>query len=361
MSEAEAAEIFVDEARRFLELEMGLVRAEWAKKNGDGEGEGEGADEGENRGVTIDGVGISEGDGSCDLEASDVGNNGNGTLSDASFELRLSQSPETAANRPEGATPSDSSLFDEEDSSEETYATSVLSSHRNTTFENLTSFDAAIVREKPETGEHRDRKRSESPIRPNATKKIKLTQTVSSFEIVDVCSDRNLFRIFLEEISRLEEVSISVARSRTNEDHEGSGSGNVEGVSLNWGGDTVYYVAFESTRVERTEIDRFLRELFGKSRTVRIFGCREQLKAIGDGICFRCDFKDPKVADWILQPEGKEKNLQAMVEFSSYSLCVFINRLILRSWSIGVIWWNLWIWSAIAEEWEASEWICIAL
>ncbi|KRT79780.1 hypothetical protein AMK59_6607, partial [Oryctes borbonicus] len=93
------------------------------------------------------------------------------------------------------------------------------------------------------------------------------------------------------------------------------GNKQISGISISWGSNTAFYIDFESKTVHsKSKISLLKSTLSNRDLKVKIFDSKEQIKLLN--ICLQFDLniipEDPKVADWLLDPEGREKNLQAM-------------------------------------------------
>lgn len=80
----------------------------------------------------------------------------------------------------------------------------------------------------------------------------------------------------------------------------------------------MYYLSLDNAKLHQ-KILKLLKVVFKNDKVrVRIFDAKEQIKVLQNccGISFYSKIIDPKIADWILEPEEKEKNLKAMVRFN---------------------------------------------
>lgn len=321
LTEREAAQILIDEARRYLLLEMGVVKAEW--------------DSSSNVNKQWD-VHDSQ-DEECELQ------------------LKLS---------------SDESLFGDDDDV-------IISDSKNTLDQGMLSEDV-IANSQVEcvsiindcTPKKRERRQSLlSTASPNnnfetPTKKArsagtdelnfkfkhmlnvtdKNAQCQHEMEIIDVCDDENLFQTFCKELRETSVMSLSLGCSKIEETKQMIGlkkaqvwrensaanfynkNRQLDGIALSWGNNTVYYINFNNVRkISNMQKLNILKSIFAsRLKTLRIFDCKEQLKVLNEccGVTVHCNVEDPKVADWLLDPEGKEKNLQAMVIYLMFLFCL---------------------------------------
>lgn len=159
----------------------------------------------------------------------------------------------------------------------------------------------------------------------------------SKFDIIDVCAHESLLDLFSKELKQKKCFSLSLACSKITEKRPTIGMNiikpngirnelpeenkfcsdnrKVDGFALTWDGTNVFYLSLSDPNRTKKIIKIFKTTLSQRDLYVRIFDSKEQVKLLHH--CFSIHFKskieDPKVADWILEPEGKEKNLQAMV------------------------------------------------
>nr|CAD7409223.1 unnamed protein product [Timema poppensis] len=176
----------------------------------------------------------------------------------------------------------------------------------------------------------------------------------SALHVIDVCGDRRLFDTFSSELPLHPDISVSVACER----HQGpkktcntpigsriarrtrlasscaeteewvltSEERRVVGVALCLGGEDVYYISLNavSSVVPLEERLGLLETVVNGSpwlTSLRIFDFKEQMKVLARCCSIHVDTPcadDPKIADWLLEPEGREKNLQAMVRARIY-------------------------------------------
>ncbi|KAJ8948378.1 hypothetical protein NQ314_008417 [Rhamnusium bicolor] len=159
----------------------------------------------------------------------------------------------------------------------------------------------------------------------------------SKFDIVNVCTHISLLELFQKELMQQKCICLSLACSKVMEkrsligmniikqevDNEDSKRQNkfcynergLDGFAITWDGSTVYYLSLTNAEYN-SKVLKILKSILGsKSMQVRLFDSKEQLKVLQHccAISFKSKIDDPKVADWILDPEGKEKNLQALV------------------------------------------------
>ncbi|KAI4459665.1 dna polymerase i [Holotrichia oblita] len=89
----------------------------------------------------------------------------------------------------------------------------------------------------------------------------------------------------------------------------------LKGISIAWGSNTCYYVDFDSEIIgSQLKIALLKNTLKNPDLKVKLFDSKEQIKLLKLFLKIEVNTKleDPKVADWLLEPEGRERNLQAM-------------------------------------------------
>ncbi|KAG5899170.1 hypothetical protein JTB14_029004 [Gonioctena quinquepunctata] len=164
--------------------------------------------------------------------------------------------------------------------------------------------------------------------------KLKVQSSVdfSKMEIVDICQDLSLLDSFCKEVKQQTNISLSVACKQISENKRTIGINipqqemtesensfslegrKVEGFCFAWERNIGYYISLENPAYHQ-KIIKMMKSVIGNEKMkVRLFDAKEQIKVLKHccGIHFRSSIDDPKIADWILDPEGKEKNLKAM-------------------------------------------------
>lgn len=166
----------------------------------------------------------------------------------------------------------------------------------------------------------------------------KLAQDFSNLEVIDVCGNEDLFKNFVREVSTKTILSVSIACRKIEENTQIIGrkfinnvpheiaeekfiykSKQVKGLSFSWGENVAYYLSLDSKIVKANDVIDFLKIIFSTQQLIiRMFDCKEQIKVLKRccNVNFHCLTEDPKVADWILEPDEKEKNIHAMVIFN---------------------------------------------
>ncbi|XP_018568952.2 DNA polymerase theta [Anoplophora glabripennis] len=158
----------------------------------------------------------------------------------------------------------------------------------------------------------------------------------SKFDIINVCAHESLLELFAKELKQKERFSLSLACSKVAEKRPVIGMNivnpegiknecpkenkfccnyrKVDGFAVTWDGSNVFYLALSDDNYNKKIIKTFKTSLSNKNVCVGIFDSKEQIKLLHHcfGINFKGKMEDPKIADWVLEPEGKEKNLQAM-------------------------------------------------
>jgi DNA polymerase theta len=165
----------------------------------------------------------------------------------------------------------------------------------------------------------------------------------SGLTVIDVAADVQLFRTFIKECTDQKYISISVAKQPLLGE-VGMGFGlphpsahglpiptwneEVVGLAICWGGCDVYYVPLVTASEEEGEISSrlsveervasvkiVLTSRRCKQQKLAVLGAKRQIKDLAAS----CNFFpiglicDPLVADWLLDPDAKEKTLSKMV------------------------------------------------
>lgn len=161
---------------------------------------------------------------------------------------------------------------------------------------------------------------------------------LSNIEIIDVCSNRELFKCFCKELREQKQISLSlgciklqivkskIGKNILNEENQNCDENlkfqyenkQLKGICIAWGGNTAYYVDFDSEIIEsQLKIVLLKNTLKNPELKVKVFDSKEQIKLLKLFLKIDVNTKleDPKVADWLLEPEGRERNLQAMVRY----------------------------------------------
>lgn len=302
LTEREAAQMLISEARRYLLLEMGVAKAEWSTN---------------------------------EQEESDT---------ESEFELKLSPASSTTTVNQKAQ--SEESLFDESLNGEEEQERGLSDDIIANSQEECVSIidDRTPLRKRGRTSnttmtsiyETPKKKAKSSTDELNYKFKHSLhvsdnTEQFDTMEIIDVCDDENLFQTFCKELRQVSVLALSVGCSKITEAKQMIGIKTVlnnpvrfqnktrrlDGIALSWGANTVYYLNFNNiNKISNMQKLNILKSIFAnRLKTLRIFDCKEQLKMLKEccGVVVDCSVEDPKIADWLLDPEGKEKNLQAMV------------------------------------------------
>ncbi|CAH0552774.1 unnamed protein product [Brassicogethes aeneus] len=252
-----------------------------------------------------------------------------------SFTLYLSDDFITPASPCTYRTTKDSSVVSEEKSSKMDISDDILMSSFSDDTENSL---ARMTKKRPRMSEKQSKnslkKKKESLEVFNEQPLQQLDEDILDFsklDIVDVCANEELFNTFKEELQTKNRFSLAMAccgvlenipkvglktllsQSMTSKSSFEFNNTKVEGVALSWGNGTVYHLSLESEF--KVDVIKLLENVLSKKNNeVKMFDCKEQIKCLK--LCCNVDvgtnIKDPKVADWILDPEGREKNLQAL-------------------------------------------------
>ncbi|XP_052244253.1 DNA polymerase theta-like [Dreissena polymorpha] len=208
-----------------------------------------------------------------------------------------------------------------------------------------------------------DEKMSPSFIDPNMSG-LPLTQ--QSFTIIDVCGDKRLFKTFIIEWRTKHSYAVSLACETLKRDNTGPSIGAnfrkdkspsrvkggdacgiplegeglcIVGVAVSWDNRDAYYISLSHQQLQQGDPDdslapppsdrdismairvkaikSVLQQAVCQSQpvTIMMFDVKTQYRALVEGCGFspRGQFADPKVACWLLDPGGREKNLHRMV------------------------------------------------
>lgn len=392
LTEREAAELLIKEARRYLELEMGLMNAEW--NSGD-------------KSLTKGNQKFDESGSDCSSSESDnfstdvcnqyVNNHKHSLLSksnsDRSFKLQLSSEDDNALDdRKETQNfksttnsndyMSGESLFEETTDDDACVEHSLEDDMHNPSnnYGKGVGLDNDIVNSQTECefvlqnsfsvkNSLKRTARTSTGIVSSPSKRFKTRHINSSFsekydetekdfevmnkkligchlaenilemEIIDVCKHKTVFNTFCNEIEQKSVMSLSIACSEFKEESAPKIGSicfgktprksaihkklfkhkcmKIDGFAVNWGKNTVYYVDLtDDSEIDVSTKVNVLKTIGSDNlKSLRMFDAKEQLKSLKQccAIDIHCFVEDPKIGDWILQPEGNEKNLQATV------------------------------------------------
>ncbi|ENN73478.1 hypothetical protein YQE_09903, partial [Dendroctonus ponderosae] len=88
----------------------------------------------------------------------------------------------------------------------------------------------------------------------------------------------------------------------------------IDSFSFYWEGTKSYFLSTRNVDFYE-KIIQVLKSIFtNQQNSVRLFDAKKQMKILTQccGVDFYCKVEDPKIADWLLDPEGKEKKFQSM-------------------------------------------------
>ncbi|XP_045469101.1 DNA polymerase theta [Harmonia axyridis] len=153
---------------------------------------------------------------------------------------------------------------------------------------------------------------------------------LSKFFIIDVCKHHKLYQSFCMELRNQKKICLSLA-CRNIEDGTPKIGLNVEkiarnnykyifenrkvdGVAITWDGKHVFYLFMDDNGCEE-KFNILKNYLQIKENCVEFFNSKECIlmlnKAIGLDVCTKIE--DPKVLDWLLEPDGREKDFHSMM------------------------------------------------
>lgn len=331
MTEREAALLLISDARKYLEREMGVKNVQWSN-----------------------------------LDENQIDNSDSESL----FELQLSPDKES---EPADGVDSDKSLFDDSRSSDS------LDDAKHCTDQKLNEnivisgrkrkFSDDFIASSPEvtttpynsTGSNADRTLNEIYMHTPSKKSHIQTYTdfqdeleIRELDIIDVCKNRQLFETFFAEIQSQSVLSVSVACSATEYVAKAAIGSNIirtenpkvlpetaelkyknikiNGLAVSWESNAVYYINLSDNDITIAEKLKLIQSaIFANTKTVRMFDAKQQIKLLklSTNLKVDCFIEDPKVADWILQPEDKEKSLLAMVLKTNFAITVTLTILLI--------------------------------
>ncbi|KAL5009649.1 hypothetical protein ScPMuIL_011954 [Solemya velum] len=187
--------------------------------------------------------------------------------------------------------------------------------------------------------------------------------TQQSFTIIDVCANKTLFETFISEWKNQRLFALSVACHRKVQEKKVCGTighnftkvhpafdksmtehgfpvdesdVSVVGLAVTWEDRDVYYIALttDNTHLSHDELDDSLSPppldpnlpvdsrltslrsvLEHGDQTVTVYDLKAQYSVLvrGCGLALKGHFQDPKIANWMMDPTAKEKNLFGMV------------------------------------------------
>lgn len=382
LTEREAAVMLIQEARKYLELEMGLKHAEW--KNCDIDVSQDDNNVNTNKLVAPESpiTDLSKNTKNINLQESNHQNyqtdDGESSDLESSFELKLSPDNyiETFTTLTLDVSNvdahSDESLFDTSATSQFDYKLHQhCSDELNKNIDNKNGLDrkrkisddfiassqeecellCASTRRNKSTNSRQLQRFSSNESNSNVgtpTKKAKMIEcrmdiptdnesehlNIQELEIVDVCKNVELFKTFCAEVKTQSLLSLSVGCSEAKIVKPTIGCNiikkeqkqpdivelrnknrRIDGFAINWGDNTVYFInLLDDGNIAFDEKINLIRSIFNNTKIIRMFDAKEQLKTLQ--FCkleINCFVEDPKVADWMLQPETNEKNLQMLV------------------------------------------------
>lgn len=162
---------------------------------------------------------------------------------------------------------------------------------------------------------------------------------LSKFFIIDVCKYSNLYKSFCEELLNQRHISLSLACSHIEDNTPKIGLNykkihekkykycfeniKVDGISVTWDGKHVFYLFLDDNGC--AEKSNLLKKYLGNDQNcVKLFDSKESIlmisKALGLGVSSKIE--DPKVLDWLLEADGREKDFHSMVRFQT-NLSIF--------------------------------------
>lgn len=145
-------------------------------------------------------------------------------------------------------------------------------------------------------------------------------------ETIEVCECPKLYQNFTRDLKREKYVCLSLGITEIREKKQIIGltqqddspsqfvhkNRKLNGFGLFWTGNTTYYLDLNK---KQNCLDLIREVVSDKQKTVVMYNAKEEIKLLKNccGIDVFARLEDPKIADWLLEPDGKEKNLQDLV------------------------------------------------
>ncbi|KAL3276559.1 hypothetical protein HHI36_011933 [Cryptolaemus montrouzieri] len=153
---------------------------------------------------------------------------------------------------------------------------------------------------------------------------------LSKFYLIEVCKYQKLCESFFEELLTQSEIALSLACSEIKETVPKIGinikrscatnykyfyqNKKVDGIAFTWDGKNIFYLRLEEDGCHE-KIEILQQYLAKKDNCVKIFDSKESVVMFSKAleIEFSSKIQDPRVFDWLLEPDGREKNLHSMI------------------------------------------------
>lgn len=192
---------------------------------------------------------------------------------------------------------------------------------------------------------------SQKPPQLNATYKIvekSNSLDLNNIEIINVCENKDSFKRFCKELLQQKEIALSLGciKVETNKPKIGGGvvttnnhdnmkiplcheNHQITGIGMSWGGNVAYHIDFDSKLIDtKLKISLLKNVLSNHDLKVRIFDAKRQTKLLQS--CLKIDvnvtLEDPRVGDWLLDPEAEERYLQTMVWETNFFVFIEVNN-----------------------------------
>ncbi|XP_015110592.1 DNA polymerase theta [Diachasma alloeum] len=206
------------------------------------------------------------------------------------------------------------------------------------------STESIIVNSDDETQRKMNPSRAKTVLKTQKDQKVREKLKRPDFEDLEIVNIREKakFSEFKEKLASKSEISVALACETYLKDtitigtkiigasslqEPGKRSRRVEtcvhndkrlcGVAMSWG-KSVYFLSFENSEANRVPMKErmaLLTELLGSRLVVRCFSTKETYRTLFRccGIAPSCRFLDPRVADWLLNPDSPEKTFTNLV------------------------------------------------
>lgn len=293
LSVKEAAKMIIEEARKYLQNEMGLANIEWSQKN---------SETNENELVDDDNRNSNE-------ENVDSDSRHQSDFPKTKSPERKQQLKEAMPKNNENQVDTDSECSTDSEMNRNKSAHSIYNDEYD---DFLPSKEVALDKN---------------------TQTIDLERKLAStcqLRIDDVTKDRQTFDHFIKSFENVTECgfALAVAKQQNNNDNTRckiSEGFFICGLSLCFHANIAHYISLQDDTDAAIRFDKkiefFESILKRKNLTLKVYDAKSQLKTIlkvlPNVLQVACSIKDPKVAQWLLQPEA-ENNFHKMVRHVSF-------------------------------------------
>lgn len=165
--------------------------------------------------------------------------------------------------------------------------------------------------------------------------KNNLSKDHNELDIIDVCLNSELFEKFLNEFKNMKEISMAIACEKPEKQTTigenilkttpppkskySNMNYKIVGFSISADGDKVYYLSLDY-EIYHTKVIEVINSLLNnKNLYIKMINCKEQLKVLKEcceNINLNAKFEDVCVAEWLLEPEERKKSLEELVSIT---------------------------------------------